>query len=71
MFKGAKLTGDTYLMNLDFMEQVDEGKVIDETDDDDGYYMEDDEDEHTNSVLETSPEKDATRGQGITLFILS
>ena len=40
------------------MEQVDEGKVLEEESDDEGYYMEDDEDEHTDPLLDTSLHKD-------------
>ena len=33
--QGAWMTGDTYLMNLDFMERVDDGKLASEGEEDD------------------------------------
>ena len=44
LFKGAMATGDTYLMNLDFMEQVDEQKNVDDNDNGDDEGFSDDED---------------------------
>ena len=50
------VSGDAYLMNLDFMEQADEGKAAaaeDDDDDEDGY----DDDEHSEDSDDSEDDK--------------